>query len=274
MLSNLDALLMRSEFDAARMKQLCEKVGARQAASKVLAPGDVKLDSLEPAEQNAYLRAEWRALLKIGDDETLWLCGSTHPHSDGAQASEEEMLLRVYQKLKGQSGLRLLLAPRHIERTKEVLTLCDKLEVKAVPRSKIARSVGHEVLVLDSVGELAEIYAAADVAFVGGSLVPRGGHNLLEPVQRGVPVLFGPHIANFRAAAALVQNEKLGEAVSDEKSLGERLEYWLSHPEERSQIAVRARRALAPHQGAARHIAQEVAERLKSKANKSQRANL
>ena len=120
------------------------------------------------------------------------------------------------------------------------------------------------VILLDTVGELSEIYAASDVAFVGGSLIPRGGHNVLEPVLRGVPVLCGPHMANFQGAAQFVQSENLGARVDDENQLLARLEYWLNESEERAAFPERARLALVPHQGAPQRIAEHIAEKLKS----------
>jgi 3-deoxy-D-manno-octulosonic-acid transferase len=264
MFSSLDGLLMRSESDAERMKHLCEISGARDAASKVLTPGDVKLDEISTRAEQSTLRAKWREILKIQDHELFWVCGSTHPAIKENEVAEEVIALRVFQKLKGEFPLRLLLAPRHIERAGEVLNFCDLADVTSIRRSQI--NDAEEVIVLDTVGELSEIYAAADIAFIGGSLVSRGGHNALEPVLRGVPVFFGLHMNNFRGAAAFIESEKLGETVRDENQLAERLACWLADESLRAQIPDRAQLALAPHQGAATRIAQHIVERLKSKA--------
>jgi len=261
-LSNLDAILMRGEMDAQRMRQLCETT--RADAAKVLVPGDVKLDEVSSSEEQKVLRAKWRNLLKIGDEELLLVCGSTHPARKDNQEDEEKTLVSIYAELASNFPLRLLVAPRHVERVGQARDWSHGIYGPASLRSEIEDSDGTEIIVLDTVGELSEIYAAADVAFVGGSLVSRGGHNVLEPVLRGVPVLFGPHMQNFRAAADFVQKEKLGEQVSDESTLRERLEYWLGNAQERAAIPQRARRALQPHQGTARRIAQEVSKQLKS----------
>jgi 3-deoxy-D-manno-octulosonic-acid transferase len=260
-ISNLDGILMRGELDAERMQQLCTLTGADER--KALAPGDVKLDGVSSPEEQQALRRKWREILKIKDGELLWVCGSTHPTIEEGESSEEQIALRVFSVIAERFQLRLLIAPRHIERTTQIVAECAKVADVAV-RSDIDNATANSIIVLDTVGELSEIYAAADVAFVGGSLVSRGGHNVLEPVLRGIPVLFGPHMQNFRAAAQFVENEKLGESVSNESTLQESLEFWLSNAQERAAIPERARRALAPHQGAAERIAQRVAKQLKS----------
>ena len=100
--------------------------------------------------------------------------------------------------------LALVVAPRHPERAAEVAALAAR-RWPAVRRSELAGALQPDaVVILDTVGELAELYAVADVVFVGGSLVPRGGHNMIEPARLGKPVLFGPHTENFREAAALL----------------------------------------------------------------------
>ncbi len=121
------------------------------------------------------------------------------------------------------------------------------------------------MIVLDTVGELAQIWAAGDVAFVGGSLIKRGGHNLLEPVLRGVPVAFGPHIANFRESARLVESARAGRMVHTPDELHDVLRDWLANDAGRRAVAARAREALQEHRGAARRVAEIVAAALKSK---------
>jgi 3-deoxy-D-manno-octulosonic-acid transferase len=118
---------------------------------------------------------------------------------------------------------------------------------------------------VDTVGELAQIYAAGDVAFVGGSLIERGGHNMLEPVLRGVPVVFGPNVANFREAARLVQEAQVGQMVADAGELGSAVEYWLKDEAQRRDVPRRAQESLAPHSGATARIAEVVAASLKRK---------
>jgi 3-deoxy-D-manno-octulosonic-acid transferase len=187
------------------------------------------------------------------------------------------MVLRTYAKLREEiPALRVLIAPRHIERLDEVITTVQAMEFSAVRRTRLEEPRGNfgvqfgpgSILVLDTVGELAEIYAAADVAFVGGSLIERGGHNVLEPVLRGVPVIFGPHVANFREAVALVQSARVGQMVSNEDELYIALRDWLTDEAERQAVVQRAETALMEHRGAAQRVAELVAGMLQEEKTK------
>jgi 3-deoxy-D-manno-octulosonic-acid transferase len=261
MFSNLNALLMRSEFDAQRMQKIARETQSPGAENKIVALGDVKLDGASALENSRALREKWRAELGFAEHAPVVIFGSTHP-------GEEEIALRVYKNLRAEfPELKLLLAPRHIERTDEVQSLIEAQNFSFARRSEIGGE-NNSIILLDTVGELSEIYAAGDVAFVGGSLIPRGGHNVLEPILRGVPVFFGPHMANFRAHAELVQANALGDGVQDESDLQEKMADWLRDENRRRVLPERATRALAPHQGAPARIAQTIAKELKSKAGK------
>lgn len=247
MMSNLDGFLMRGEFDAERIRRL----GA--PLPKVVVTGDVKLDALSAHDEILPLRTQWRHTLHVPDDAPFFVAGSTH---DG----EEEIVLRATQVLRDEfPTLRVLVAPRHIERVPDVLQLCKTLNLEAARRSENRE---YHTLILDSVGELSKIYAAADVAFVGGSLIPRGGHNVLEPVLCGVPVAFGPHVANFRAHAQMVEEAQVGKMVRDENELTQTLREWLRDKSGRSDVAIRARETLEPHRGASLRVAEIVAQSL------------
>ncbi|MEO6908791.1 MAG: glycosyltransferase N-terminal domain-containing protein, partial [Abditibacteriaceae bacterium] len=191
MTGNITAMFVRSDFDAKRLEQL------GVPSSKVLLTGDVKLDGIDANTNAARERRRIRELLGIDESSLFWIGGSTH---DG----EEVLLLEAQKALQSQfQSLRLLIAPRHLERTEAVLQLAREKGFTVIRRSQLSNAASGEnaIIILDTVGELAEFYAAADVAFVGGSLIQRGGHNVLEPVLVGVPVLFGPNMNNFRAAA-------------------------------------------------------------------------
>lgn len=261
MLAGFDALLMRSPFDAQRMRQLAGP------SARILPIGDVKLDASEPGRGDAGEAALWKQVLGVAPEQSLWAAGSTHP-------GEEEIVARVYKSLRAEfPRLRLLLAPRHIERAPQVLALLSQAGLPSALRSQIcgASTSGiaqDAVIVLDSVGELAQIYGASEVSFVGGSMIERGGHNLLEPVLRGVPVAFGPHVANFRVAAALAEEHGLGRMVRSEDELREALSAWLrerggEHSQAaRAEFARQVEAALRPHRGAARRAAQAIAQAL------------
>lgn len=247
MSGNVSHFLTRGEDDAARLRTL----GVPD--SKIQVTGDVKLEV--PSIEGAQVRQQWRDRLGL-QNELVLVAGSTHP-------GEEEMLLRVWQGIREDfPSLRLALAPRHVERAGEVAQIVENAGFKTVRRSEGSTWSDGTVYLLDTVGELADFYALADIAFVGGSLIPRGGHNVLEPVLRGVPVLFGPHMMNFRAAAALVQRHELGSQVKDEAELENALRQWLPSSA-RNGFPARVDLALAPHRGAALRLAQSVAATLR-----------
>jgi 3-deoxy-D-manno-octulosonic-acid transferase len=243
---NMTQFLMRGELDAERLETLGVK------AEKIVVTGDVKLES--PPISSHELRNFWRGQLGTGN-EPLFIAGSTH-------AGEEEMLLRAYgQALQEFPNLKLALAPRHTHRADEVVKLVEEAGYSTARRSKSQTPCANTIYILDTVGELADFYAASDVTFVGGSLIPRGGHNVLEPILRGSPVLFGPHMMNFRAAAELVLSNDLGTQVEGQDELEKAMLFWLD-PSNRAGFEGRVEKSLAPHQGAAKRMAEQIAHAL------------
>ena len=237
MSGNVGQFQMRGETDAARLRSL----GVPD--QKIVVVGDVKLEA--PAVSSAQLRHQWRAELGLRESEVLLIAGSTHP-------GEEHSILRAARSIE---GLRVALAPRHIERADEVASLIGAHGLNVARRSRGQSLGAHDaVYLLDSVGELADFYAAGDVAFVGGSLMARGGHNVLEPVLRGAPALFGPFMMNFRAAAQLVGESDLGAQIAGENELENALRVWLSSAK-RADFDARVETALEPHRGAAARAA-------------------
>jgi 3-deoxy-D-manno-octulosonic-acid transferase len=160
------------------------------------------------------------------------------------------------------AGLRLVLAPRHIERVDEIEQLAQRYGLTLARRTQIESSAASDVILLDTVGELSALYAAGDVAFVGGSLIERGGHNVLEPVLRGVPVVFGPHVANFRGAAAFAEESGAGRMVHDAPELSNAVRGWLQDDIARRSATENARLLLREHCGAAQRVAVWVARSL------------
>ena len=177
----------QSEADAARFIAL----GA--APKKVQVMGNIKYDLTLPEDLPPRARALRQAL---GKKRLILLGASTH-------VGEDEALLEVYGHLhQGLPELLLLLVPRHPERFASVAELCRRRGLRTLLRSQDQRCGGDtRVFVGDTMGELLLFYAVADIAFVGGSLVPVGGHNVLEPALLGVPVLFGPYMFNFAEAS-------------------------------------------------------------------------
>jgi 3-deoxy-D-manno-octulosonic-acid transferase len=189
-LERLDRVLAQSETDAERLKA----IGCRPERTSVA--GNLKFDVRAAEETEAA-----RVLKALAPDLRLIVAGST---LEGEEAALVEAWPRL---LEADPQLVLVLAPRHPERFGGVAALLDKSGVAWVKRSdwrsQLAGSLKPlepgEIVLLDTIGELASVYSLAAVAFVGGSVVPGGGHNPLEPAQFGVPIVMGPHYANFRA---------------------------------------------------------------------------
>ncbi|HXZ84176.1 MAG TPA: 3-deoxy-D-manno-octulosonic acid transferase, partial [Myxococcota bacterium] len=196
---------------------------------------DLKLDRPAPPEPSAELRAA------IGAGPLL-VGGSTHP-------GEEEALLQAWQRLRATRApeLRLVLVPRHPERVPEVARTARRHGARAGLRS--AGAADADVVVVDSVGELASLYRLAELVFVGGSLAPVGGHNLVEPVQAGRVVVHGPNLANQRTQVALLQPFGVLRSVENAAALERALRELWSDPE-RNAPAREAAKRLEEHRGA------------------------
>jgi 3-deoxy-D-manno-octulosonic-acid transferase len=208
----------------------------------VVVTGNLKME-LGPAGEG--VGGLWRRLLELGDDP-VWIAGSTH---HGEEATALDVLLRLRQ---AGHRVRLVLAPRHPERSGDVEALARARGLATVRRSRIGGSAGDhgDVILLDTIGELAALYAVADVIFVGGSLVPVGGHNVIEPALCGKPVIFGPHMANFREAAALLLDGGGAIQVADARGLEEALRALLGDPGVRAARGRAAWESVRAHQGA------------------------
>lgn len=202
--SELSLVLARSSEDAEKFLYLGVPEG------RVYVTGDLK-----------FLRPFWpewdkvralKAEFGLSDQKTI-VAGSTHK-------GEEELVLHTFSKLKGNfSNIRLIIAPRHIQRASEVIGHSKALGFNTIRRT--APSAGSwDVMVVDTVGELRDFYGLADVAFVGGTFVKRvGGHNLLEPLVWGKPVIFGPFVENFKDLARRLEEEEVGVKVTSPEEL-------------------------------------------------------
>jgi len=203
-LRSLAAVGARTELDAERFIEL------GVPASRVRITGDLKLDP--PAGQPALSIDLIRALA----DSPVVIGGSTH-------AGEEAALLDAMTGAeKAGHGFVLVLAPREVSRAVEITKLCQGRQRRVYRRSELEgrHLVPGEVLVLDTLGELAALYATASIAFVGGTLVPVGGHNLVEPVHAGCPVLFGPRVENVRKVVEILEIGDAGRKVPNASALG------------------------------------------------------
>jgi len=192
-LRNIDLFLAQTEEDARRLRD----IGA--PADRVQVSGNLKFDVMTPA--SPAIVASLRAIFHQVGAGPVIVCGST-------VEEEEGLLLLAFQNvLASYPRAVMILAPRHPERFGEVAQLLEQMGIRYWRRSLWSGdSVTGGVFLVDTIGELAALYALGDVAFVGGSLVPRGGHNVIEPAQHGVPIIVGNHTENFRDMVALFRS--------------------------------------------------------------------
>ena len=245
LLTKFDVLMMRADDEAERALVL----GAKRA--KVQVTGNTKFDALAvsvpPAPDESL-----RTALGLGK-ERLWVCGSTHEGEEGA-------LLKVFAALRREHpDLRLLIAPRYIERAGRVLALARALGLEARLRSQTGWPA--QVIVLDTIGELVRVYQLATVVFVGGSFGRRGGQNILEPAACGKPVLFGPRMENF-ADSVQVLVGRGGLQVKDPVALLQLMRDLLARPDEILKLGGLAREAVSSVRGASLRDARLIADLL------------
>lgn len=218
-------LAMASEEDRIRMEAL-------SPGPRVLFLGNLKYDFPPPnKEEIEALHQDLSAFVS----PPVIVCGSTH-------AGEEELILKAFKRI---SHGTLILCPRHPERAPEVKALSERLGFETALRS---RPSSARVLVVDTLGELRTLYALAKVAFVGGTLVPVGGHNLLEPAALSVPVLFGPYVESIASVARELEAEGGGEKVKpDPEALAMAMKRFLNESRDRGE---RALKVFSRHRGA------------------------
>jgi len=188
-LASIQAFCMQSQTDADRIIEL----GAPK--ERVSVTGSMKFDMRVETAADAGERV--KKLFGLLPDEGLFVAGSTHK-------GEEEVVLSVFKKLKKEfPSLRLLIAPRHIDRSGDVIGMAKSLGFDAVRVSDLGKAQStvagkRPVFILDTIGQLSDIFSVATIVFIGGSLIEHGGQNPIEPAAFGKPVLFGPHMFNFR----------------------------------------------------------------------------
>lgn len=240
-LSNIDLFLAQTAADAERLRA----IGA--LTERVQVSGNLKFDIREASASK--LAEELRAA--IPQNSPVIVCGST---AEG----EEEPVLKAFKQVQQKfPSAVLILAPRHPERFDKVASVITSLDLAFVRRSSWAAAcpITGGVFLLDSVGELASVYALASIAFVGGSLVPVGGHNILEPAQYGAAIIVGPHTFNFREIVSIFQS---GGAirVTDAEQLADILLELLSSQKERKRLGQRAKELFAQYAGATQRTLQ------------------
>jgi 3-deoxy-D-manno-octulosonic-acid transferase len=244
MLAHVDLFLAQTDQDRGRLQSL----GA--ASERVQVTGNLKFDMTLP-EPPPIVESLRKSLAQSGAGPVL-VCGST-------VEGEEPLLLKAFENVRvAHPRAVMLLAPRHPERFDGVARLLEEMSIRYQRRSAWTgeplpgaenESLAGGVLLVDTIGELASLYALADIAFVGGSLVPRGGHNILEPALHGVAIVVGNHTENFRDIVGLFQSRNAVRVVGPAE-LPLTLMDLLANPEERAALGRRAAETLRSQTGA------------------------
>jgi 3-deoxy-D-manno-octulosonic-acid transferase len=207
--------------------------------------GNLKFDAAR-LQLNESAGCDWRQRLQLQTHQIVLLGGCT-------TAGEESLLTDIYQDLLQQGiPLRLILAPRQINRA---AAICRQLAGKNIAVIRRSRLVEHNlpqqaVIVIDSIGELAQIYAAADIVFIGKSLCGRGGHNPLEAAARGKAIVFGPQMQNFRAVVSQLLEHDAAVRVNSAAELAAALAQLVRHSKTRERLGANAKQVVQNHQGA------------------------
>ena len=241
MLAEMSLFAVQTEAEAQRFRDL----GARPETVEVT--GSIKFDlTIDPQllQRAAELRGQWQA-----QERPVWIAASTHE-------GEDEVVLNAHRRLlANHPDALLILVPRHPERFNSVFELCQREGFATVRRSTGA-SVDAQTSVLlgDTMGELLFLYALADSAFVGGSLVPNGGHNLLEPAALAKPVISGPHLFNFLDIAAQLRSAGALAEVDDAEGLATEVQRLFELPRDAQRMADAGLSVMRRNQGALQRL--------------------
>ncbi|MBI2844130.1 MAG: 3-deoxy-D-manno-octulosonic acid transferase, partial [Armatimonadetes bacterium] len=247
-LSNVRRFLMQTSADAERIISL----GAPRDRVEVC--GNCKFDQ----ENGALSREEFEEMRRrfgFTNGRRVFIAGSTNP------GEEEPVLGAFLAARKEHPDLSLVLAPRQIDRAESIQEMVRSLGLACCRRSEPESAVsGRDVVILDTFGELANVYGIGDVAFVGGSLIPKGGHNILQPIAHGKPVLFGPFMHKARDVVSQAKAAGVGFEVSDGSDLGRRVADLLASPEKLEIIHLNAISMMERNRGASRRCAEAIAQ--------------
>ncbi|WP_210713026.1 lipid IV(A) 3-deoxy-D-manno-octulosonic acid transferase [Pseudomonas sp. MWU349] len=241
MLAQMSLFAVQTEAEAQRFLRL----GARPETVQVT--GSIKFDlSIDPQllQRATELRQQWQAM-----DRPVWIAASTHEGEDAVVLDAHRQLLGSY------PNALLILVPRHPERFDSVHELCRQQGFATVRRSTAEPVLATtSVLLGDTMGELLFLYALADSAFVGGSLVPNGGHNLLEPAALAKPVISGPHLFNFLEIAAMLREAGALQEVDDAEGLAVAVQRLFELPQDARKMADAGLKVLKANQGALQRL--------------------
>ena len=248
-LQNIDEAGMITDVDADRIGQM------GMESSKISILGNAKYDALA-AMASSELHDDIVKRFGIRAGEKFLVAGSTH-------SGEEDVVIGVYRKLtKTHPDFNLIIVPRHIERTKDVISLLreanlnDMITATQMREGRVRQN--EKVLVIDVIGELFKVYSLATVVYCGGSLVPKGGQNILEAAAWGKVVFYGPSMEDFTQEAALLEDSGAGIRIRDANELLQSILNLLSDPEEMRTRGMRGQAAVRANMGAAQRYAKMI----------------
>jgi 3-deoxy-D-manno-octulosonic-acid transferase len=243
MLNSFEAVCVQSLTDARRFTAL------GLAPSRVVETGNLKFDQLVRADINQPLKKN-RVPTWLQADQAVWVAGSTHQ-------GEETILLSAFVRLRPKFPmLQLIIAPRDPSRSTQISQIASGLQLKVATFTKlrVEAMAAHkwDVLIIDTLGLLKQLYASATFAFVGGSLAPFGGHNPIEPAALACPILFGPDMTDFKEVSQMLLASGGALQVSDERTLYEAASKLLSDPGSSQKMGRNAYQTIQRNQGAVR----------------------
>lgn len=211
---NYSKLLLQSDTDRKRY------IGIGAPENKIEVLGSLKFDAPVKIKTKTEI-AEIREKLPFDKNDRIITAGSTRP-------GEEKIILEVFKKLHIENpSLKLIIAPRHLNRIEEIIGLLGETNISYTLYGKHDNS-NPDIVLIDRMGILNDLYAVSDIAFVGGTLVDLGGHNVLEPVWTGTPVIYGPSIFNIRGSSDYIINNKFGKLVADGEQLHDTIRAFFS----------------------------------------------
>lgn len=244
LLRSVDFWGMQTLRDAQRITE----IGADSA--RVHVTGNLKADIAIP-DWNEERRRAQRNGFGLDSKSALWIAGSTHP-------GEEKIVVSAFRQVQlDHPAIRLMVAPRHPERITDIERIVRQAGLVPLRRSGMMHAPvetwqERTVVLIDTLGELSDLYALADFAFVGGSLIPRGGHNLLEPAQWAKPILTGPHTQNFQSILELLKTNDAVRVAGSAEGLAAEVRRWLADPAAARALGERACAAVKAQAGSTR----------------------
>lgn len=241
--NEINTFCARTELDAQRFREL----GIR--GKQIFVTGTMKYDNI-PNHVDENISKGLAELFHINDDDLVFIGGSTHE-------GEEEILIRVFERLNTTyPNLKLILAPRHIERVKNTSRLIEKMGFVPVLKTEVERShykwlnTKKAIILIDTVGDLGKIYSLSNYVFVGKSLVPFGGQNMMEPAGLGKPVIFGPHTFNFKEEVDFLLKNNAAKVVKTEDELFKTIEFFIRNPDAAEEMGNKAQKVVNEKRGA------------------------